>query len=82
MKSINILVITLLTTNKNEKIHYAIVKKTVNCHFIFPPFKLMPLFFYIPHEVKYYLVRDAGNVDNKFLEEKNSFFRLECAGNN
>lgn len=66
----------ILTTNKNEKIHYAIVRKTVNCHFIFPPFNLMSLSFYIPHEVKYYLVRDAGNIENKYTEEKISPFFL------
>lgn len=66
----------VMTTDNGEKIYYAIVRKTVNCHFVFPLYNLISLSFYIPHEVKYYLVRDAGNIENKYIEEKISPFFL------
>lgn len=59
-----------LTLDSGEKVNYAIVRKTVNCHFIFLPFNLLSLAFYIPHEVKYYLVRDVGKVDSEYLNKR------------
>lgn len=65
-----------IKTPMGEPINYAVVKKKVNCIALFPPFSVFSILFWVPHEVKYYLVRDAGNIDNKYLEEKITPFFL------